>query len=308
MASACKVVEFAERRIDRRFERAGMQVEHVDRDGLHVAYQIHRASSDGTDAAARHPLVLVHGFGASAKWQWPDQVGPLAEGRTLVVPDLLGFGGSYSQLARTSVDDQVAALAALLDELELRRVDLVGISYGGIVSYELAAAHPGRVRKLVMIDSPGRSYSPADYAAMCARFGVQSAAEFLLPREPDGVQTLLELAYFRPPRPPAWAREQIYEALYAPERLRKLPLIEALERDMPELTARPAIDTSSTADPIEALVIWGAHDEVFLPETGRELAASVDAEFVEIERSKHAPPLERHRQVNRALLEFLDAG
>ena len=41
-------------------------------------------------------------------------------------------------------------------------VDIVGISYGGLVATELAAQHPKRVRRLVLVDSPGRCYARSD--------------------------------------------------------------------------------------------------------------------------------------------------
>ena len=35
------------------------------------------------------PLLLLHGFGASAMWQWARQVRPLAQRHELIVPDLI---------------------------------------------------------------------------------------------------------------------------------------------------------------------------------------------------------------------------
>jgi pimeloyl-ACP methyl ester carboxylesterase len=47
----------------------------------------------------RNPLVLLHGFGASATWQWYPYLRPLiAAGFDPIVPDLVFFGNSCTRL------------------------------------------------------------------------------------------------------------------------------------------------------------------------------------------------------------------
>lgn len=73
----------------------------------------------------------------------------------VTVPDLLWFRGSSSSDRDFSLEHQVRTLVALLDEQDERQVDLVGIFYGSLAAYELAARHLERVRRLVIVDSPG---------------------------------------------------------------------------------------------------------------------------------------------------------
>jgi pimeloyl-ACP methyl ester carboxylesterase len=61
-------------------------------------------------------------------------------------------------------------------------------------------------------------------------------------------------------------------------------------------------------DPAEyenSLVIWGEHDRVFPVAIGRQLSELLGAEFVVIEGTAHAPHIERPRQVNSILVDFL---
>jgi pimeloyl-ACP methyl ester carboxylesterase len=59
-----------------------------------------------------------------------------------------------------TVDDVVAQTAAAIEELAPgRTIDLVGISYGGMIACHLAAAHPERINHLVLVAS-GHRFSP----------------------------------------------------------------------------------------------------------------------------------------------------
>ncbi|MBI0294314.1 alpha/beta fold hydrolase [Streptomyces sp. PRKS01-29] len=124
--------------------------------GIRLAYQV----SGPPDAP---PLVLLHALGEDAS-DW-DEVAPvLARSRRVYALDLRGHGrsdwpGEYSlELMRADV-------LALLDELGLDRVELVGHSMGGIVAYLLASDHPRRVARLVLEDvgvpRPRRPTTPA---------------------------------------------------------------------------------------------------------------------------------------------------
>lgn len=115
-------------------------------DGLRIAYRTWGAGHGV-------PVVLHHGFGASAEVDWARTgvVGALtAAGRRVVALDARGHGASdkphdparYGE--RRMADDVVA----LLDEIGAPSVDLVGYSMGAVVALQTAAREP-RVRRLV---------------------------------------------------------------------------------------------------------------------------------------------------------------
>lgn len=57
---------------------------------------------------ARPSLLLLHGFGANATWQWDPYLRPLiAAGFNVYIPDLLFFGGSFTPLPDRSESFQV---------------------------------------------------------------------------------------------------------------------------------------------------------------------------------------------------------
>ncbi|WP_181197623.1 alpha/beta fold hydrolase [Enhygromyxa salina] len=294
ITSGCNVVRMTERHLEHRYDRAQLDAKRLTKDGVTLAYQ------DGGAVSQATPVLLLHGFGASAIWQWPDQVEALAKTRRVIVPDLLWFGASSSDTRDFSLDAQVHAMQLLLDELELPAVDVVGVSYGGLVAHELALVEPERVRKMAFVDSPGRAFSLDEYRALCDRFEVDSAAEFLIPTDEDGVQVLLDLAYQRPPKVPAWAKRQILTGLYGDRPQEKAALVDALVDNIDDLTSRPL------PAPRPTLVLWGQNDPVFPLAAGQRLAKMLDAELVVLPDARHAPNMEHPKAFNQALIGFLD--
>jgi len=91
-------------------------------------------------------------------WQNPDVRrfwAGVAENYTLIRYDRLGVGMSDRDVLDSdlTVDGEVATLRALLDELELDRVSLIGGSSGSCTAVAFAAAFPERVERLVLYGS-----------------------------------------------------------------------------------------------------------------------------------------------------------
>jgi 2-succinyl-6-hydroxy-2,4-cyclohexadiene-1-carboxylate synthase len=103
------------------------------------------------------PLLLLHGFTGSTR-AWDAIRSDLTSGATVVAVDLIGHGQTDSppDPARYSFPQTTRDLRALLDELGLERVDLLGYSMGGRLALHFALTHPERVRTLVLESaSPG---------------------------------------------------------------------------------------------------------------------------------------------------------
>lgn len=81
---------------------------------------------------------------------------PLAGAATVVVPDLLGFGGSMVTSSRTDASAHIAALDAALTALGLehRPTIVAGHSMGGALALRWAAEHTDRVRAVVTFGAP----------------------------------------------------------------------------------------------------------------------------------------------------------
>jgi len=95
------------------------------------------------------PVVLVHGWGGSFEQTWRRNgfVDLLADaGRPVIGVDLLGHGDAPKPHDPAAYADLTTRV---LDALPDEPVDAIGFSLGAMVLLQVAAAHPGRVRRLV---------------------------------------------------------------------------------------------------------------------------------------------------------------
>lgn len=99
------------------------------------------------------PLVLVHGsWGETGVW---DLVVPgLARYFKVVTYDRRGHGRSTADPVQGTIHDDVEDLAALIRELDLAPVNLVGNSGGACISLRFAAKHPDLVSKVSVHEPP----------------------------------------------------------------------------------------------------------------------------------------------------------
>jgi 2-hydroxymuconate-semialdehyde hydrolase len=104
------------------------------------------------------PVLLIHGSGPGvSSWaNWGKVMPKLSAGRRVLAIDMLGFGYTdRPEGAVYNMDVWVDQAVAFLDAMEIEKADVVGNSFGGALALSLAAGHPDRVRKLVLMGSMG---------------------------------------------------------------------------------------------------------------------------------------------------------
>ena len=112
---------------------------------------MHRA-----DDRSSVPALLLHGGGLDrATLSWRYLFPELAKRRAVIAPDWPGYGDSEELARDHTLGDLGAWLVALLDDLDIERVDPVGVSMGGGAALWLALKHPGRVGRVVAADAYG---------------------------------------------------------------------------------------------------------------------------------------------------------
>lgn len=119
------------------------------------------------EAGAGPALVLLHGIGSSSA-SWLFQLESLA-GYRLVAWDAPGYGASrFLSVAEPQPADYAQALHEFLERLLLKDVVLVGNSLGCLMAGAYAAAHPERVRSMVLLGPAGGYGGLADREAKLA--------------------------------------------------------------------------------------------------------------------------------------------
>ncbi len=98
------------------------------------------------------PYVLIHSLGGD--WRvWRDVIPPLTEEYRAIAYDLRGHGYASNAPKIEAMQTYVDDLARLLDQLNLRRVRLAGLSLGGAIAQMFALQHPERITSLALLST-----------------------------------------------------------------------------------------------------------------------------------------------------------
>ena len=301
-----------------RFARAAGMRLHYHEAGSAGRHEAGSAGGHETGSAGGHagadgggtPVVLLHGGGpgASAWSNFGPNIGVFAgRFRTLAV-DQPGFGQSDKPpVAGHYFTFAAGALAALLDELGIARVHLVGNSLGGGTAVRFALRYPDRAARLVLMGPGGLSLN------------------VLAPDPTEGVQRLVEFA-----APPGPSREKLaafLRTLVFDQRLVTDELVAerfAAASD-PDALAAAASMGASFFDPAVAeegllwreahrlrnqvLLVWGREDRVN-PLDGALVALKLirRAQLHVFGGCGHWAQLEKFDEFNRLVLAFLEGG
>jgi pimeloyl-ACP methyl ester carboxylesterase len=240
---------------------------------------------------AGEPVVLLHGQNAS--WlSWAPLVGRLV-GRDLVALDTIGEpGGSRQREPVESVDALAGWVEETLDALGVARPAVAGMSYGGWIAAHFAAAHPDRVRSLILLEPAIGDVTKG----RVIRHGMLVGLTQLLP----------------PPARRRAARRLDAEPLVFDARLRKPTALafRRFDRRIPTYAEldEPTPDGVLSAITAPTLLVLGGnselHDVAAVGERARRLIP--DLELHVVDGASHALPVTRPGAVVDLVIPFLD--
>jgi pimeloyl-ACP methyl ester carboxylesterase len=104
------------------------------------------------DTGSGKAVLLLNGLGASTD-MLAEFRKSLAATRRVVTFDVPGVGESEPWGLPVAMTDYVDLTLEVMDRLDLRRVDLVGYSWGGVLAQAVAIHRPQRVNRLVLIST-----------------------------------------------------------------------------------------------------------------------------------------------------------
>ncbi len=255
------------------------------------------------ETAARDPVVLLHGFTGS-KESWRDLRDQLRPDRRVVSIDLLGHGGTRVgiDVENYSIERAAAMVIRLLTEvLAVPRFSILGYSMGGRLALFIALNYGAHINRLVLESaSPGiadsgdraaRRHADAELAAFAESAGIEAFV-----KRWESIPLFESMA-----RMPAEKIDRI--------RLERLACcVKELGRSLRGMGtgAQPWLGDELPALRMPILAIAGALDLKFTV-IGEQIAALVsDARFEAIGGAGHAPHLERPREFNRVVTDFLN--
>jgi pimeloyl-ACP methyl ester carboxylesterase len=235
------------------------------------------------------PLLYIHGSGDVGAWL-PAQ-DELAEHYAVYRPDLPGYNGSERRADINSVADMAAAVWALLDEVFVGQVRIIGSSLGGWVAAEMAAGTPGRVSHLVLLDAVGVEPAggfPVDQFTMSGPEIVQAVYHSDDLRATVGAETAERL------KNPA-----------AAERMAGNASMTRLLGEHPYFHD-PSLPERLSGVEAKTLIVWGADDGLVPVACGRRYEELIpDARLVVLADCGHLPLVEQPAAALAEIVPFL---
>ena len=247
-------------------------------------------------------LLLIHGFGATTKYQWFKQVELLSAHYRVIMPNLLHFGKSYSEGRKYAVADQVEMVHNLMTELEIDTYIMGGVSYGGLVAAEMAVKYPEGLQKLFLLDAAVKFLGEDDIDRVKKQFDVPSIEALFVPKEVEGLKKLMYLATMKKSIMPARWLSEFHEEMYLKNFEDKRTLIVTLMDSLKEYQSH---DYSAIEVPV--MLIWGSNDAVIPADRGEKLKEHIgrNAFYHVIKNGGHMPALTKTKKFNKILMSFL---
>lgn len=246
------------------------------------------------------PVVLVHGFSVPNYIFDPTFEFLCKEGFRVLRYDLFGRGLSDRPDVKYDIQLFLRQLKELLDALQFRQVNLVGLSMGGPITTSFVEQFPEKIQRHILIDPAGAM--PIHLSALLKAVRTPWVGEVLLGL--FGSVSMVKSIASDLFTPELVAEFQAKYKVQMKYRGFKRAILSTMRNGMLE----SFIDTYDRGGRLKkpTLLFWGRQDKTVPFEHSADiLRAMPHAEFRVIENCGHIPHYERPGEVNPILLEFL---
>lgn len=246
------------------------------------------------------PVLLIHGMPTSA-YLWREVIPPLAQDFTVLALDMLGYGDSDKPpKADLSLPAQARYVAEFMLKVGLTRATIAGHDIGGGVAQLLALERPGRVKRLILLDTVAYDFWPGSeidrlkdpvWDKGIQRVDLRKGFRDVLSRglaHPSRVTEALVMEYSRP---------------FDGEGGREAYLRCARALNNRDLLTRAA-EIEQLGLPI--LILWGEADAYLDPQIGQQLADRLPAaQLVVVKEAGHFLPEDQPQETARLIRAFI---
>src|SRR6266550_3258624 len=239
-----------------------------------------------TEKGEGHPLLLLHGGGGPLTLNGFADLLAAQRPARVITPTHPGFGGTPRPASLASVPGLAALYIALLADLGLRDVTVIGNSIGGWIAAEMALLDTSRISSFVLVDAVGievRGHPIADFFSLTPR----QVAEISY-HDPDRFG--IDPSKLSPEALTMMAGNRATLGVYAPTSMNDAGLAGRLE----------GVTTPT-------LVVWGDSDQIADADYGRAFADAIPgARFQLLRDTGHLPQIETPEQLLDAVWTFAE--
>ncbi len=272
---------------------------HVSIHGHEVGY---RRVGEGHDNA----VLLIHGLAGSSK-TWDAVMPLLADHADVIAPDLLGHGESAKPSGDYSLGAFASGLRDFLAVLDVKRVTIVGHSFGGGVAMQLAYQHPELLDRLVLVGSGGLGREVSWLLRMLSLPGFEYVMPLAMPKPVVDLGTGVGRELSRR----GLRSERLGEMWRAYSSLAGASNRKAFVRTMrgviePTGQTIDATDRLYLAARVPTMLVWGDRDPIIPVAHAHAAHEAIEGSRLEImEKLGHFPHVEDPERFAALLIDFI---
>ena len=240
----------------------------------------------------KNPIVFIHGVGLT-KEIWEPQINFLKDYNTLTY-DLLGHGKTPLKKSKVSFEDFSIQLVKLINELNFKKIHLVGFSLGALIARHFASENNDRLSSLIILGSIYKR-NEEQKRVVKNRFKV---AKMNRPASKQAALRRWLSEDFSKKNPDIY--KKIYSILEKNKHLDFLKCYEIFVNYVDDDNMLKKIN-------VDTLIATGENDVGSTPEMSRNLSKMIrGSKFIEIKKGKHLCGIEYADDVNITFKEFID--
>lgn len=204
------------------------------------------------------------------------------------------FGRGYSDRLKKKYTSEVYTkqIKELLSGLKINKaINIIGVSFGGIVSTNFALSYPAAVKKIVLIDPAAETETQ--------KGSVQNLENWMgINSEKRAISQLEDFKY--PNKFPNWVSDYKVQMQYKGTRM-ALASTRFYYDSISYLSRYKSLN--SLKKPV--LLIWGTEDRTVPLKYSDSIKSILNVQFLEVKDAGHLPYLEKPEIVNKEVLNFL---
>jgi pimeloyl-ACP methyl ester carboxylesterase len=234
------------------------------------------------------PVLLLHGLGGSAD-RWKQVIPYLSTKYRLIIPDVIGFGYSEKPHVEYTIDFFINFIKKFLNLLNISDVNIIGSSFGGLLSLEYAIKYEAEIKKLVLVSPAGMMR----YVSTTLKHYISAA---LYPTFENVLRAYQEMMYDSKMVSEESIEDFINRMNLPNSKYAFMSTLMAFN-DQPQLTDRLKIN-------IPTLIIWGRNDTL-IPVRYAKKFKIPNSKIVILDHCGHYPYIEKIEEFVRIILKFL---
>jgi len=240
----------------------------------------------------KNSIVFIHGVGLT-KEIWEPQINFFKNYNTLTY-DLLGHGKTPLKKSKANFEDLTKQLFKLINELNLKKIHLIGFSLGALIARHFAAEYNDKLSSLILLSSI-YNRDESQRRVVKNRFEVAKLGK---PASKHAALRRWLSEEFSKKNPDTY--KKIYSILDKNDRKEFLKSYELFVNYVDDDNILKKINVNS-------LIVTGENDVGSTPEMSKNLSKIIQgSKFIEIKKGKHLCSIECADDVNIAFKKFID--